>query len=110
LIAWGEGDLVIDYSYFCYIWKKCLSYVKIREYKACSGKCQWCPVLSTKRSEFRDLPRREIITQLFAIHRVMYMGERVAYMDRIKEARTYPNSTISMIGDGMQQSHSTIPW
>jgi hypothetical protein len=50
------------------------------------------------------------VTGLFALHRTMFMGERVKYMDRILESRNHPTDVLSMIADGMQQTHCELPY
>lgn len=57
-------------------------HVRIREYKAVTGKCRTCAFLSRVRKELRDPSKREYITTLFDFHRTTYMGERQAYAMR----------------------------
>jgi hypothetical protein len=47
-----------------------------------------------------------------AAHRTKYMGERLLYANRISEALDPGNTgrVLSLVMDGMQQSHSEIPW
>lgn len=107
---WGEEIQLIGYAAFCQVWRTCLPYVKIRAYKSYGGKCATCAMFSDLRSRFRDPLRRQIVTALFAIHRLMYMGERAAYMERIQDAMRSPDEFLSVIADGMQQSHCDIPY
>jgi hypothetical protein len=57
-------------------------YVTIREYKAVTGKCNTCALLSQLRKKFRDDTRKGYITKLFSLHRSAYMGERREYANR----------------------------
>jgi hypothetical protein len=84
--------------------------VKIRAYKSCAGKCSACAILSTARGKYKDSTRREIVTALFALHRTMFMGERMKYQERINEARDNPKDVLSTIADGMQQTHCELPY
>jgi hypothetical protein len=40
----------------------------------------------------------------------MYMGERLEYYKRRQEALLYPDKVWSLIGDGMAQNHSQLPY
>eukprot|EP01041_Mallomonas_annulata_P013585 gene13585-28845_t len=59
---WKEYQQDMIHSETCYlgipefnnIWKKCFPYVKIREYKAVTGKCSKCTLLSHARRTRRD--------------------------------------------------------
>ena len=57
-------------------------HVRIRAFKAVTGKCRTCAFLSKVRKELRDPNKREYITALFDFHRSTYMGERQAYAVR----------------------------
>lgn len=59
-----------------------IRYVTIREYKAVTGKCSTCALLSQLRKKFRDDTRKRYITNLFSLHRSAYMGERKEYSNR----------------------------
>jgi hypothetical protein len=96
----GELD-TLSLRPFAELWKRCFplvicfffvlvkkqlifvfSYVKIREYKAVTGKCETCALLSLLRRQFNDKAKREYVTGLFAAHRSAYMGERLEYAKR----------------------------
>jgi len=40
----------------------------------------------------------------------MYMAERLAYYDRIREALLHPDNIMSCISDGMAQNHCGLPY
>jgi hypothetical protein len=100
----------LGYSNFINVWKSCFSHVKIREYKAVSGKCEICAALTDMRRRKLDAASRRYVVELFALHRSMYMGERLTYYHRRNDAFLMPTSYLSMIADGMQQSHCLLPW
>ena len=92
------------------LWKSCFSYVKIRAQKAVTGKCEGCAYLSHSRKTYHDAKSREYITMMHALHRTMYMGERMEYYKRRQEALLYPEAVWSVIGDGMAQQHCQLPY
>jgi hypothetical protein len=47
---------------------------------------------------------------MHALHRTMYMGERLTYYSRRQEALLYPETVWSLIGDGMAQHHCQLPY
>jgi hypothetical protein len=94
---------------FSKLWKLCFPYVKIREFKAVTGKCNTCAHLSDCRRKCNDKMRKRDITYLHALHRTAYMGERLAYSKRREEAKQFPQSSLSFITDGMAQSHCILP-
>lgn len=60
--------------------------MKIREFKAVTGKCQCCADLSTLRRTHKSQMDREYVTTMHALHRSAYMGERAAYAERRHKA------------------------
>jgi hypothetical protein len=69
-----------------------------------------CKVLGEKRRKFRDRAAREEVTNLFALHRMSCMGERMTYYDRRLEAQMNSHMFLSTIADGMMQNHCLLPW
>ena len=96
-------------SLFMDIWKVCFPHVKIREFKSVCGKCKTCEKLSSARRSFHDVKTREQITTMHALHRSLYMGERMCYYDRRNEAMARPSTVWSLISDGMAQIHCQLP-
>ncbi len=92
------------------LWTTCFPHVKVREYKAVSGKCDVCAALTNVRRQKLDVASQEYLVNLFALHRSMYMGERLEYYKRRNNALMMPSSYLSLIADGMQQSHCILPW
>ena len=83
--------------------------MKIREFKAVTGKCQCCADLSTLRRTHKSQMDREYVTTMHALHRSAYMGERAAYAERRHKAIMQKSSFMSCISDGMAQNHCILP-
>jgi hypothetical protein len=77
---------------------------KIREYKAVTGKCRTCTLLSEARRKQQSLAGRRYLTEMHALHRTMYMGECLKYYERRNEAMLMPGQYWSGIGDGILSS------
>lgn len=95
------GEPVLEYTAFLNMWDSCFKHVKIREFKAVTGKCKTCTLLSEARRKQLSLAGRRYLTELHALHRSMYMGERLSYYERRNNAMLMPRSYWSGIGDGM---------
>jgi hypothetical protein len=79
----------------------CFDHVKIREFKAVSGKCNCCANLSDLRRKFKSQQDREYVTMMHALHRSTYMGERMAYAERRNNAVMKKSCYYLTIADGM---------
>jgi hypothetical protein len=63
------------------------------------------------RSQFRDAETRKQIMFLYTCHKSMFMGERMEYAIRVAMAvNDFEGKYLSIVMDGMQQTHSEIPW
>lgn len=63
------------------------------------------------RSKHRDAETRKQIMYLYTCHKSMFMGERLEYAKRVSTAlNDFEGKYLSIVMDGMQQSHSEIPW
>ncbi len=105
-----EPDVALGYVAFLRIWTHNFPNVKIREYKAVTGKCSCCAKLSDLRRKFKAAHIRQAITDLHALHRITYMSERKTYYQKQILAIMQPDVYMSVILDGMAQSHSALPW
>jgi hypothetical protein len=105
-----KDELFLQYPHFMTLWVVCFPHVKIREYKDVSGKCDTCAALSAMRRKHLDHATRAYVTELHALHRTMYMGERLHYYGRRNDAFLMPALYASFIADGMQQTHCLLPW
>jgi len=63
------GMKAVDEGRFGALWKHCFRHVKIREFKAVSGKCSTCEKLSFLRRTRKSATEREYITKMHALHR-----------------------------------------
>jgi hypothetical protein len=100
----------LEYARFVEVWDKEFSHVKIREYKAVTGKCDICAKLTGLRKKSQNYAFRQAITDMHALHRVTYMSERRAYRRNITNAMNEPEECMSIILDGMAQNHTNLPY
>lgn len=105
-----NGQSRLQITQFCKIWKSCFPHVRIREFKAVTGKCHTCATLSNLRQKARDNASKTYMTLLHFLHRTCYMGERVAYARRGTLAMQMPTMYLSIVSDGMAQNHCILPW
>jgi hypothetical protein len=105
-----KDDTYLTYDRFIKLWGDVFPHVKIRVYKQVSGKCDTCTKLSALRIEMHSHLQRAIISELFAHHRTMYMGERSLYYVQRHLACQSPDLYMSIILDGMAQNHCVLPW
>ena len=91
-------------------WKTGFPHVKIRKYKACSGKCAICAELSVLTREKQTRAAMEYLKLCRIIHRGDFMRDRDFYSQRKKLSELYPGQYFSMITDGMQQTHCELPY
>ena len=54
--------------------------------------------------------KKEYLTMLHAMHRTMYMGERLSYAERRLKAEQGPANYSSTIADGTAQNHCLLPY
>ena len=104
------GERLLDVREFGSMWLHCFPYVKIREFKAVTGKCLTCAELTHARRTFKDKASRGTVTYMHALHRMMYMNERKSYALRRNQAYELPEMHMSIISDGMAQAHCMLPW
>ena len=97
-------------SAFKQIWSDCFPYVKIREYKAVSGKCYVCAQLSLLSGKHKTREAMEYIKVCRVMHRADFMADRNLYQHRKKQSEIYPQLYMSIITDGMQQTHCELPY
>ena len=100
----------ITYNGFVSLWDKAFPHVKIRKFKAVTGKCKCCAHLSMMRKQSTSPQVRELISELHALHRKTVLKEKLSYYDRCQLACAQPSKAISMITDGMNKNHSKVPW
>ena len=99
----------VSYKVWKGIWSELFSHVKMRVYKSVTGKCKVCALLSGVRSKFKHPSLKKMATELHELHRSFYMAERQAYYEKKREALENPDEVMSVILDGMAQSHTCLP-
>lgn len=95
-----KHDKSLGYEAWLKLWNMAFEHVRIREYKAVTGKCLTCAILSDLRRTRKDSGGRKQTTTLQAYHRSAFMGERETYYDRQREALDDPENIMSIIIDG----------
>jgi hypothetical protein len=105
-----SGEEVYSERSFLRTWETVFSHVKIRQYKAVSGKCGFCAKLTELRAGTHNNDDWKSIGELHALHRVTFMNERRCYYENIRRAVDQPDKYMSIIIDGMNQNHSQIPY
>jgi len=108
--AKSTGFEALNTTNFTKIWRNLFPHVKIREFKAVTGKCSTCAKLSDARKLYKDREQRVYLTEMHFLHRSAYMNERMKYAERRQLAYKLPNSFLSIIIDGMAQNHCKLPW
>lgn len=101
---------ILSYSAFIKLWITAFPDVKIRMYKQVAGKCSTCAKLSAFRQKRKDNFGRKQYSELLALHRSMFTGERCSYYDRRHEAVMLPLNCSSYNTDGMNQLNSKVPY
>lgn len=91
-------------------WRKSFPHVKVRKYKSCTGKCRVCAELSIQTRNQKVTAAMEFIKACRVIHRADFMHDRLLYHKRMEQAKTFPSEFISIITDGMQQTHCELPY
>jgi hypothetical protein len=105
-----DENLVLCYSKFIKLWQTGYFHVKIREYKAVTGKCNACALLNEERNKVDNSHIRQKITDLHALHRMTFMAEKRTYYAKISLAVNEPEFYWSGISDGFAQNHTQMPW
>jgi len=69
-----------------------------------------CANLATLRRSTHNSYQRSLLTNLYALHRGTFMGEKQAYWDRVDEVATRnPFKYLSINTDGMDQFKTALP-
>ena len=68
-----------------------------------------CANLATLRRSTNNSYQRSLLTNLYALHRGTFMGEKQAYWDRVDEATRNPFKYLSINTDGMDQFKTALP-
>ncbi|KAJ1436461.1 hypothetical protein B484DRAFT_428616 [Ochromonadaceae sp. CCMP2298] len=101
-----------DYDAFLKLWSNVFPWVKVRVYKSVSGKCWTCYHINEVRKTSKDRNVLLAAKRLHQQHRGgLYMLERLSYKKRVRKTLRPDkcNTTLSVIIDGMDQSHCKVP-
>jgi hypothetical protein len=104
------GSPTVKYTTFLHAWDNVFPHCKIRTFKAVSGKCTFCALLTDLRKDSQNRHFRQLITDMHALHRMTYMSERLVYYRKIMKAFNEPVEYMSIIFDGMAQNHTDLPY
>jgi hypothetical protein len=112
----GNKQKHVGYNSFCELWCVLFPYCVSRPWCNVPGKCDTCYEIQKGRSDprYRDLYTQTMFNKLHAIHRGgMFNIERAKYKERALEAISQTKgkeTTMSLIIDGMDQSHCHVPY
>lgn len=102
----------VSYNRFLELWLVLFPYCINRPWCNVPGKCETCFMITEARTRHsNDIKKSKMLQQLHAIHRGgMFMLERNAYKQRILDAMMHKDTKMSIIIDGMDQSHCMVPY
>jgi hypothetical protein len=103
-------DDILSKASFETMWAECFPNVKRRPYIGVCGKCHTCAALGIARRTHKSRDEREHIKMLHSFHRMSYMNERTLYYARRWKGIYQPKKFLSIITDGMAQSHCQLPY
>jgi hypothetical protein len=107
-----ESNECVSLDTFYDIWNNIFYWVKLRVYKAVSGKCWTCFQINDIRKKCTDHETLQAAKRLHQLHRGgLFMLERKSYKRRSQKAQKSENynKVLSIIIDGMDQNHCRIP-
>ena len=104
-----ETHPVVSGSTFRDIWKRCFPNVRIKKSLSVNGKCEVCALIFDREEFFRRREEVDYLKFLKYIHRHTVMRCREHYRDNRRLALLHPEIYMSIIIDGMQQSHCNLP-
>ena len=102
-------DKIYGYDTFTRIWRDVFPKVKIREYKNVTGKCEVCDACKKLMAQSKSKALRLVIRQYKLMHRSFYMGEKLLYYERRKEAINSNGEIGSIIIDKMGTHATQLP-
>jgi hypothetical protein len=96
---------------FYELWNGLYPQYLLRPWISIPGKCEICYLIDTLRRNSNDSKVREALKQCHLMHRGgLFMLERDSYTKRRLHALRNPTTVFSCIIDGMDQSHSRMPY
>jgi len=92
------------------VWSKCFPHVHIKKYLSVSGKCLLCSYFNEQMLLCQCMKDFEELQVYKEQHRMHIKSERLVYYHNRRLGEDLPGIYMSLIVDGMQQSHSKIPY
>lgn len=108
----GDQCSYVSYEAFRSIWSTCFPTYVIRKYCGIPGKCGTCAAIDGIRAE-KGAPKekKRAGRQCHVLHRGgMFNLERKAFLGRKNRAIRNKHRIMSLVVDGMDQSHSQLPY
>lgn len=104
-----DEHAVISEEAFLDLWLATYPNVRITKFISVCGKCDPCAWLHEREELFKGEDELEIIQQFANFHKIFIHLEKDAYYDNRQLAKDYPTKYMSLIIDGMSQSHCALP-
>lgn len=102
---------IVGYSTFNRLWNHLFPHYLTRRFCKIPGKCDTCAKIQALRQNSTDEAVQKAARQLHVLHRGgCFIPERKSYQRRKIRALKYPDHVFSCIIDGMDQSHSVVPY
>ena len=103
---------IVTYARFLQLWTVLFPYCLNRPWCNVPGKCPTCFIIQEARTNLRqDHLTAKMLQQCHAIHRGgLFMLERAKYKERVLLATSNKQTKMSIIIDGMDQSHCQVPY
>jgi hypothetical protein len=109
-----KGNLkceMLEASQFYALWDAVFPNVKVRVYQNVTGKCVPCTIVKDALAKKNLTPalKREL-NGLLAVHHASMRASKTVYYDTRTKCIENPSGTLSIISDGMAQSHTELPY
>ena len=100
----------LNYNEFVVLWLKIFPNVKCKKYQEVTGKCDTCCTLYELMKVSNSYADFQKLEQFKVLHRMEVTTQKAAYYANRRLAEVQPETYMSIIIDGMQQSHSELPY
>lgn len=101
---------IISLTVFEDLWRNLFPHILLRQWCSIPGKCDTCNEIDTIRRKSTIRSVNEAAKEAHVLHRGgHFMLERQAYQSRKLLAEKNPEQYMSIVIDGMDQSHSRFP-
>jgi len=102
----------VSLNTFLALWRECFPTFLMRKYCGIPGKCSTCAAIDALHQEKgASVSTKRAARQCHVLHRGgMFMLERKSYLQRKLRAVRNKSRILSVVIDGMDQSHSRLPY